>query len=185
MAEWSLSFLAYIVIAVGVFIISIIALDGFVSKRRESPKLKRLVELRLLIRSDEKHAFSYVEQDKKGRYIGTLNLPRDTKVPLLIWYAPRSDSPGGAAPQIIVEPMQPEGLTPGLDYGGGIAPEVVSGPMESRKPRISLGDLANEVYSGSYRPPTVEEQLPEIPKERWDELRRRLRQLMNSRPRLS
>lgn len=183
MDGWLSSLLVYILITVGILTISIIALYKLVFKRRESPKLKRLVELRLQILSDEKHGLSYVEHDEKGQHIGTLNLPSKTNVPLLIWYAPRLNFPEGAVPKITVEPMESMklgGLTPELDSDEGVAPEIAEEPMKLIKPKIYSGDAVREVLSGSYHPTTVDELLSKISEEKWRELQRKLRELMDS-----
>lgn|GEM_PF-2132512 len=57
-------------------------------------------------------------------------------------------------------------------------------PGEPVSPRISLHDLSREVYSSKVPRYGSKEHVPEIPKEKWTELRARLRRLMNSSKKL-
>lgn len=180
-----MSFPWHIVVIVAVLILWVITLAVLVSKRRESHKLRRrLAELRSMILSEEQD-LGRVEE--KEHYMGTLTLPSGARVPILIWYTPRLSFYGSIAPKTIgelVRPIKPRWRAPRPKFRERAAPEIGE-PMKPLGPRFSLDDLIREVYSARAPKYPFKERVPAIPKERWNELRVKLRELMNSRPRLS
>lgn len=169
---------------IALFAILAIALVVLLSKYQESRTLRRrLAELRSIILSREDLYLGQVKQDRNGGYAGRLILPSGGELPILIWRVPGLGPYGDVSQEIISEPvrlMRSGGSTPELGPDESGPPEFAGEPPAFPRPKLSLTDIANAVYSGSYSPPAIE-QLPDIPEERWDEFRDRLRRLKSSR----
>jgi len=155
-----------------------------ISKYNESRVLvRRVAELRSIILDSEGRYLGRVKHDKNGGHTGRLILPSGGELPILIWHVPGVGSKGNVSQDLISEPVilvRSEESTPepGADESGGS--EFTGGLPAFPRPKFSLRDIANAVYSGSYSPPAVQK-LPNISEERWDELRDRLRRLRGLR----